>query len=144
MSIRDALLTLSDAQALTSTADSENTIDFGAGLNAFGVARTAPELGDGKPVYLNVVVDTTLDSSGGTATLTVTLYTGATSGAITTAAFATAAIAEASLNSGYIIMSMPLPLGLSRYLKLTYTVGTENFTSGNIDAWIGMEPVRAV
>jgi len=143
MSIKDALLTFSDAQALTATADSENTIDLGAGEDAWGAAVTAPEFAQGKPMWLNVVVQTVLASAGKTATLTTTLYTGATTGAITTAALATAAIAEASLAAGYCILSVPLPMGLSRYLKLTYTVGTEDFTSGAIDAWIGSEPYKA-
>lgn len=143
MSIMDRYHILSDEQALTATADSEGIIDFGAGEDAWGTARTAPELSDGKPMWLNVMVPTALASSGGTATLTTTLYTGATSGAITTAALATSALAEAALVAGYAVLSVPLPAGLSRYLKLTYTVGTEDFTSGTISAWIGMEPYRA-
>jgi len=143
MSIKDALLTFSDAQALTATADSENTIDLGAGEDAWGSTVTAPEFAQGKPMWLNVVVQTVLASAGKAETLTTTLYTGAKTGTITTAALATAAIAEVSLAAGYCILSVPLPMGLSRYLKLTYTVGTGNFTSGAIDAWIGFEPYKA-
>lgn len=144
MSIMDALLIFSDEQLLTATADSENTIDLGAGKDVWDAARACPEIADGKPLYLNIAVgDTALDSAGEAATLTVSLVTGATSTPATTV-FSTAAIAEASLGAGAIVLSMPLPLGLARYNKLTYTVGTEDFTGGNINAWIGMEPIRAV
>lgn len=143
MSIKDALLIFSDAQALTATADSENIIDLGAGEDAWGTAVTAPEFAQGKPMWLNVVVQTALDSAGEAATLTTTLRTGAKTEAITTSALTGRTIAEASLVAGYCILSVPLPMGLSRYLKLIYTVGTENFTSGAIDAWIGFEPYKA-
>jgi len=61
----------------------------------------------------------------------------------TTTVFSTAALAEAVLVAGYCIASVPLPMGLNRYIKLTYTVGVENFTSGAVSAWIGFEPYKA-
>lgn len=142
MSMMDALAIFSDEQALTATADSENTLDLGAGEDAWGTAVAAPELADGRPLWLNVMVPTQLVSSGKAATLTVTLNT-STDNSSFSAKLATAAIAEASLVAGYSILSVPIPTELSRYNKLTYTVGTENFTSGAISAWIGLEPYKA-
>lgn len=145
MAIQDALLILSDEQALTATADSESTIDFGAGEDAFGTALADPEFAEGRPLWINVQVgDTALDSSGEAATLTVTLYTSTDDSSFSAAAVLANAVAEASLAAGYRIASVPIPAGLSRYNKLTYTVGTENFTSGNINAWIGLEPIVVV
>ena len=143
MSMIDSLLMLSDDQALLATADSESVIDFGAGLDVWAVARAHPEFADGKPMYLNVTVGTVLDSAGEAATLTISLMTGAAA-SCTTTVFSTAALAEAVCAAGAILLAMPLPLGLLRYIKLTYTVGTEDFTSGTINAWIGSEPARAV
>jgi len=143
MSIIDALTRFSDAQVLTATADSENHLDFGAGKDAFGAVRAAPELSDGRPLWLNVTVGTALDSAGEAATLTIILATSTDDTTFTTV-YTTAAIAEASCTAGAILLSMALPLGLSRYNKLTYTVGTEDFTTGTIYAWIGSEPARAV
>lgn len=142
MSIMDVFGIFSDEQALLATADSESLLDFGAGYDAFGAAVAQPELAEGKPLWLNIVVTTVLDSAGKAATLTVTLVTGTTTSPSTTA-LSTAAIAEASLVDGYCILSVPLPMGLKRYNKLTYTVGTEDFTGGNVSAWIGMEPYKA-
>jgi len=142
MSIMDVFGIFSDEQALTATADSETTLDFGAGADAWGAAKAAPELADGKPLWLNVMVQTELDSAGDAATLTVALATSTDNSSFSNK-LATAAIAEASLIAGYCILAVPLPTGLSRYNKLIYTVGTENFTSGKISAWIGLEPYKA-
>lgn len=143
MSIMDALAVFSDEQTLTSTADSTNVIDMGAGEDAWGNARVAPEIADGKPLYLNIVVSTVLDSAGEAATLTVTLSSCATVGGSYVTAWSSGSIAEATLAEGYRIAAIALPLGMSRFLKLTYTVGTESFTSGDVTAWIGFEPVPA-
>ena len=142
MSIRDSLIILSEEQALTATADSEDVIDLGAGYDAWGAVVAAPELGEGRPLWLNVMVSKTLASAGKAATLTVKFMTG-TADTCTTTVFSTAALAEAVLVAGYCIASVPLPMGLNRYIKLTYTVGVENFTSGAVSAWIGFEPYKA-
>ena len=145
MAIQDALLIFSDEQALTATADSESTISFGAGEDAFETALTDPEFAEGRPLWINVQVgDTALDSAGEAATLTVTLYTSTDDSSFSAAAVLANAVAEASLVAGYRIASVPIPAGLSCYNKLTYTVGTEDFTSGNINAWIGFEPIVVV
>lgn len=146
MSIMDALAIFSDEQSLTATADSDTTLDFGAGEDAFGATLTDPDLAEGRPLWLNVQVgETALDSSGEAATLTVDLYTDADNASTFTKALTLATtIAEATLVAGYRIASVPLPVGLLRYNKLTYTVGTEDFTSGTITAWIGLEPIVVV
>lgn len=143
MSIMDALAMFSDQQALLGTADSENILDMGAGVDRWGVARVAPELADGKPLYLNICCPVALDSAGEAATLTVALSSCATVGGSYVAAWTSAAIAEAALVAGHIIAAIPIPAGLSRFWKLTYTVGTENFTSGKVSAWVGFEPLRS-
>jgi hypothetical protein len=143
MSILDRLGTLSDAQALTSTAASEDVIDLGVGEDAFGTALTDPDLAEGRQIFVNVQVGTVLDSSGQAATLTVALQDSADNSSWS-AVYSTAAIAEATLVEGYRILSMGLPVGLRRYIRLYYTVGTESFTSGNVSAWLGLEPIPVV
>ena len=126
--IIDKELELSDAQALTATAVSTNVIDL-------GVDR---DMGKGEPVPITVEVQTILDSAGDAATLVVTLETDDNE------AFASAAtvwtsgtIAEATLVAGYKFAINYLPRENERYLRLVYTVAVEDFTSGNIDAYIG-------
>ena len=140
MSIMDALARFSNEQALTATADSTDILDMGAGEDAWGTARVAPEIAEGRQLFLNVVVTTELDSAAEGASLTVSLQSCATEGGSYVAAFTTAAIAEAALVAGYRIASVALPFGMSRFMKLVYTVSGENFTSGAVSAWLGLEP----
>ncbi len=115
----------SDAQALTATAASTNIIDTSV-------------LGDAKnELYLVVQVSTKLASSGTSATLDIILQHDSAVGFGTVATLATLAqIAEATLVAGYRCWAIRLPAGAKRYLRMYYTVGTENFTSGNIDAFL--------
>jgi hypothetical protein len=145
MAIMDALLVFSDEQALTATASSEGTVDLGAGEDGFGTTLAKPELAEGKPCWINVQVGAiALDSSGESATLTVSLYTSTDDSSFSAHSVLANAVAEASLVAGYRIASVPIPAGLSRYNKLYYTVGVESFTSGTITAWIGLEPIVVV
>jgi hypothetical protein len=133
--IIDALSLFSDAQALTATADSTNVVDLGA-------APTTRNLGVGDPVYLVVHVPTALASSGNAATLTIRLASDSTANLDTsqTDHIVSEAIAEADLVAGYSRV-WALPHGnYERYLGIEYTVGTENFTSGAISAFLTRDP----
>lgn len=121
--LRESDATFSAAQALTATAASTNYVDRQA-------------LGDGTDGdFIVVHCPTILDSAGDAAVLNIAIESDSDSG------FATALVqnleitlAESVLTAG-IIAKLPIPLGLKRYVRLKYTVTTEDFTSGTISAF---------
>lgn len=142
----DKLNCFSWETALTATAISD-VIDLlpvsgaiGAGSTGGPSANTTKNLGGGEPLYLHIVVHTTLDSSGEAATLTVTLESDDAAALNTspTVHLTLAQVLEANLAAGtWIAKGIPIPPGnYQRYLGVRYTVGTENFTSGKVSAWL--------
>lgn len=146
----DAKELFSDEQALTATAISTNVIDLlptGGAINSGDTggptANTTVNIAGGKPLYFYAWVHTVLDSSGEAATLTATLESSAdTSNGTPTVHWTSGSIAEATLATGYwIAKGIVLPNGsYKRYLCVNYTVGTENFTSGKVSAWLSDTP----
>ena len=135
--IRDRQNTFSNDQALTATAISTNVIDLGP----LGASNLIRDIGSGEPLYLHILVKTALDSAGEAATLTATMESDSTENLATSATvhWTSGSVAEAVVGvAGYwIAKGVPLPSGgYERYLGVRYTVGTESFTSGNVDAWI--------
>jgi hypothetical protein len=130
----DKFCQLSAAQALTADAISTNVLDLGPTTN-----NLTRDLGAGTPLFLTVLVTTVLDSAGEGATMVVTLESDDnTSLSSATTHITLASVAEATLAAGYFIaQAMPLPHGAyQRYVGVRYNVSTEDFTSGNISAWI--------
>lgn len=128
----DGLLNVSSAQALTATAISEDVVDLGPmGGNDFR------DIGAGEDIHVVVQVGTVLDSAGEAATLTISVESSDVAGLSgATVHHTTTAIAEAACTAGARLLDIVLPPGqYKRYLGLRYTVGTENFTSGTINAW---------
>lgn len=121
--ITDKQLTLSDGQAITTTADSTNIINAGqAGVN------------NGEPIELLLQVEDSFTAAGA-ATLTVSLVTG-TDEAFTSpeTLVTTAAIPKATLVRGYQLPISFLPSQIKQYFKLVYTVATGPMTAGKINA----------
>jgi hypothetical protein len=143
---------LSDAQAITVDAISTNQRDFipwGGAINAGDTGgpskNTTVNLGGGTPLYLYVLVTTELDSAAHTTSLITTLESDvvATLNSAPVVHWTSGDIEEATLATGYwIAKGVPLPPGAyKRYVGLRYNVGAEeNFTSGNITAWISATP----
>ena len=125
--IIDKLLEFSTAQDLRGTAASEDYVDTLAAGSAYG-----------NELWLVVRVGTALDSGGNNATLTISLQSDSDSDFSTTLKthVSSGAIAEASCTANTIIWKTRVPPGLQRYLRLYYTVGTSNFASGTIDAFL--------
>jgi hypothetical protein len=127
--IIDKLLEFSTAQTLTASAASEDYVDTLAAGSAYG-----------NELWLVVRVGTALASAGGAAKLTIGLQSDSASDFTTSSTLIThvssGEIAEASCTANTIIWKTKIPTGLQRYLRLYYTVGTENFTSGTIDAFL--------
>lgn len=129
----DALLEMSDAQAVTATAISTNVIDLGPVTD--NVLR---DIGTGEDVYLMVVVDTTFTAAGA-ATLTASLLSDSTANLATspTTHFSTAAIPVASLVAGFVIAAIKLPAGsYEQYLGMNYAVATGPMTAGKANAFL--------
>ena len=127
--IYDSLGYLSQAQAVTASAESTYYVDLGV---------AGRDIGPGEQLYVVVCIQTEMDSAGEAATLTIAVrtdtevtFTGATT------LLSTRAYAESTLTAGRAPIVIPIPMGdAERYLQVYYTVGTENFTTGNIDAFI--------
>ena len=124
--IIDRFNEFSDAQAVTATAASTNTVD----LNAAGKI-------EGKPYYLHIKVNTTATADGA-ATVTFALQTDDNTGfSSATALWTSAAVAKATLVAGYEVIRLPINgLALERYLRVYYTVGTGPLTAGKFDAFL--------
>lgn len=127
--ITDNNLYMSDAQAITATAVSTKSLDFGNSLRL---------IGNGEPLELIVVVKTQLLASAGAASLTVALQDSADNSSFATVVTGPA-IAKASLVAGYELLRIRLPAGLQRYIQISYTATTNDFSSGTVDAFINLD-----
>lgn len=130
MAILDKGLEFSDAQAVTASAASTNVIDC-------GVAN--PNTGRVNALHLQVACNTTADSSGDAATVTIKLEDSADDSSFAVIAQSTA-IAQATCVAGTILWTIQIPPTHRRYLRLTYTIGTENLTAGKFDAFLTTVP----
>jgi len=124
--MRDVLNTYSDAQALVtaSSIDSTGVIDQLAAGDAY------------EPAILKVKVNTAFTTSAG-GTLAVNLLTDDAVGFGTATTFPlvpTTAVAALTLNK--VLYQGRLPIGMKRYHKLVYVVGTGDMTAGKVDAFL--------
>jgi hypothetical protein len=142
MAIIDTRLMYSDDQVETTAAahDSTNTLDLGAGYDAFGNALVADWARAGTDLFLTVLV-TEAVTSGGAATVLFDLQDSADNSSFSSVK-ATSAIAKATLVAGYVAIKIALPKGLRRYSKIIYTIGTAALTAGKFSAWIGPADTR--
>ncbi len=122
----DRLYVFSDAQAVTSTADSTNVIDFGV---------AAVNKGAGTPLVLEVTVHTAFTATGA-ATMSVDVQDSADASSYASIGIYKPTIGKATLIAGYAIYRGPLPHAFRRYMKLIYTVATGPMTAGALDAYI--------
>lgn len=128
---------LSDDQAITATAISENVIDLGAkGTPYDAAAALNGDFGKGTPVpFVCQVTETFATLTSLTITVETASNASLSSGAVV--AYSSGAIAAATLVQGYQIPLQVLPESLTgRYLGLRYTVGGLNATAGKITAGI--------
>lgn len=123
----DAKLIFSEAQAITASAAS-NVLNM-------GVANA--NLGDA-PLKVRFIVEETFDSTNDTATLTIALQHSATDfgGTAVLVQGAKHAISATTLIKGVYLPEFAIPKEHKQYLRLYYTVGTENFSAGKLTAWI--------
>lgn len=124
----DALLVMSDAQAVTSSAAGSYYVDALAAGDA---------LNPGARIH---VVVNTLFVTGDSATLTVALQTDDNASfSSATTLLTTSALAATALTAGAVLLSAVIPTRVERYLRVYYTVGTGTFSAGNVDARIVLD-----
>lgn len=136
----DKQLMFSDAQAITTTANSTNVVKITGGTPAFTTDSlgNTPENDVGRSPALDVLVQViTAFTAAGAATLTVSLVADddAALGSATTIA-STAAIGKATLVPGY-QFRLALPAGFAAadvHLGLVFTVATGPMTAGAVTA----------
>jgi hypothetical protein len=134
--ILDQTNLFSDAQAITATAGSTNTIDLGPIKT--GLTR---DIGKGKAIPLLIQVVTVFDSTADDETLTISLEQDSTDTITPDRTDVLAVISNADLKTlGYKVPVQAMIDGVRyRYIRLKYTVtGTGNFTAGAITAGITM------
>lgn len=149
--ILDGLLQFDSAVSLAigaGTQASTNVIDLGvaSGIPSSANGGGARDMGIGDDPALKFVVQvTTTFTSGGAATLAVALQGAIDNGSGVPAAFSTwwtsPTYALATLNAGSRLFDMDMPrppdgIAIPRFLRLLYTVGTTNFTAGNVSAYL--------
>lgn len=129
--ILDELNMLSNAQAITATAVSTNSIDLGA---------ADIDLGSGENLYVHLNVDTAFTDSGSDSTVTVTLHTdddpalGSGTDVQTLGTFAALSAAGTK-----IIARIQPNLTLLRYVGVKYTLANGNLTTGAISAYVAKD-----
>lgn len=112
MSMIDSKLLLSDAQALTATADSTNSVDFSSDR----------DMGRGEPWAMVMVVDVAADFTTTDETYAFALETDSTSAFSSATTIYSETIAAASLTAG---SKHIFPLGMTneQYVQAVYTLG---------------------
>jgi hypothetical protein len=131
--ILDAYSCFDDNVAITATRVSTNVIDL----------LDRRDIGPGRSIPILILPTGTFSSAGGTATLTVAAQTSVDNITFTDAILSDA-LSITALNSAIgspfvLATDWPRPKkgeALPRYLRLNYTVGTQNFTGGTIQAWL--------
>ncbi len=137
--IFDATNLFSDAQAITATAGSTNTIDLGAIGTPYGHAGPLlRDLGKGNPINILIQVGTTFDTAAEDGTLTIAIELDSTDTFTPDKSIDLGTFTEAELVSGFKCPIRYIPDGVNyRYMRLKYTVGgAGNFTAGTLTAGI--------
>lgn len=124
-----------DSQAVTDTALSTSYIDLGA-------SPTLQDIGNGKPLFLVIQVDTAFTRAAGDLTITWTLESDSAAALNVSATVhaTTAAIAKASLVAGYkTVLALPPGRVYERYLRVRETASAA-FDAGAYSAFLTSEP----
>ncbi|OIV46970.1 hypothetical protein BK025_07805 [Sodalis sp. TME1] len=129
--ILDKLLIFSEAQAVTETATSTDTLDLGP------LKGGRRDIGVGYPLAFWTLVNTTATAAG-KAKLNVQLQT-STDNASWDTLYDSGAIALDKLTAGKHIVSTKIPSGVLRYLRVNYAVETGPLTAGAFTAGINLD-----
>lgn len=136
MGMLDQYTKFSSAQAVTSTGDtaSTNTYDIGSAASS--------DIGLTQEMWFTVAVSTTA-TSGGAATVAAVLQDSA-DGSTWADAYVGPTVPVASLTAGAVLAQGTPPIGLRRYLRVVYRVGTAALTAGKFEAYISLDIQRNI
>lgn len=136
MGMLDLNTKYSIAQAVTSTGDTASTNVYDAGSAA------SADIGLNDELWINVVCSTTA-TSGGSATVQAVLQDSADNSTFADV-LAGPALAVANVTQGAVLLQACPPLGLRRYTRIVYRIGTAALTAGKFDAFISMDVQRNI
>ena len=147
MAIMDERTLLADAASVAAVA---STILIGSQIDA----TIARDLGNGQPVYLCIVVSTSIITAGAAGTIQFILASDAsaaiaTDGSATehwrSEAFVTDDAALNDLDAGETLVCIALPTNgaqpYERYLGLLAVIATTEVTAGAVTAWLSLDPI---
>lgn len=137
MGMIDNYTKLATKQVVTATADTASTNVYDSGSAA------ASDIGLADELWLNCQVGDTAATSGGAATMTPVLQHSDDNVTFTDAMVGPTA-ALASLTPGAMLWQSKLPVGLKRYLRVAWRVGTAALTAGNFTAFISLDLQRNI
>ena len=136
MGMIDNSTKLAVAQTVTSIGDTASTNIYDSGSAA------SSDIGLSEEIWLQASVATTV-TSGGAATVQAVLQH-STDGSTWTDAVASPVFALASLVAGTNLLQVVPPLGLNRYLRIAWRVGTAALTAGAFTAFISLDVQRNI
>lgn len=128
MGMRDSEEIYSTAQAVTATGDTASTNVYDAGsANNSDISMT-------ERLWINATVNTAF-TSGGSATIQAVLQDSADNATFADA-LAGPVVAVANATEGTVLLETQPPVGLRRYTRLAYRIGTAVMTAGAVDGYI--------
>ena len=136
MGMLDLNTKYSIAQAVTSTGDTASTNVYDAG------SAESADIGLNDELWINVTCNTTA-TSGGSATVQAVLQDSADNSTFADALVG-AVFPVASVKQGVALLQACPPLGLRRYTRIVYRVGTAALTAGKFDAFMSMDVQRKI
>lgn len=129
MGMLDNSLKLATAQTVTSTGDTASTNIYDHGNDqSSDISLT------GENLWINAVVDTTA-TSGGSATVQAVLQDSA-NGSTWADVVAGPAVAVANVTAGATLLQVQPPVGMRRYFRIAWRVGTAALTAGKFTAYV--------
>ena len=120
---------LASAQAVTATGDTAST-----NIYDNGSANASDNSMTGENLWVNAVVDTTA-TSGGAATMQAVLQDSA-DGSTFADVLAGPVVALASITAGAVLLQVQPPVGMRRYFRIAWRVGTAVLTAGKFTAYV--------
>lgn len=132
--LQDANFVYSDAQSAISSSDEAST-------NITDLQVADPDIGSGTPLWINCTVNTVYAGTGGGMTV---LLQESDDNSTWTTALSSQAYSVAELTQGTVLMSVPLPAYVKRYIRLNYSTKLCGFSSGNVDAYLSSAPVNTL
>ena len=136
MGMLDINTKFSAAQAVTSTGDTASTNVYDAGR------AESSDIGLNDELWFNVICSTTA-TSGGSATVQAVLQDSADNSTFADALVG-AVLPVASVKQGAVLLQACPPLGLRRYTRIVYRVGTAALTAGKFDAFVSIDVQRNI